>query len=294
MSRLLTLKQSLVTMEGLDFGNSDSEEEHSDEEDELDDDELLDDAEALWEHSDLEDNELTGLLEDAELSDVPKIRIKPLQAPVIASTRPKKKRKTNSGESLPSVVFDLVEPEFTSASKPSSSQTTLDAADGFGEATELQYADAADKKARKKTLRFHTSKIESASARRRGARSDAAGGDDDIPYRERKRAKDVRLEEEAQKRLAKQGGADLDAVDPEAGDMDVDGGGDVVEDAEGYYDLVKKQKKEKKEKRQAEHEVLSARYVCFLFLFEGFLLWFLGWITMMRTLQVLVRLRVRS
>ncbi|KAF9036953.1 hypothetical protein BDZ89DRAFT_1061643 [Hymenopellis radicata] len=244
MSRLVTLKQSLITMEDMDFGNSDSELD----DDESDFDEAMD-AQELWgrdKDNTLEANELSDLLDDAEslgAASIPKIRIKPLQAPPITDNR----------VWGTSVVFDLVEPEFTSSR--GSTKSRLDPTDGFGEATELQHADAADKSARKKSLRFHTSKIESASARRRGARNDAVGGDDDIPYRERKKTKDLRLAEEAKKRLERQGGADLDDVDPEADKMDVDG----EQDGDGYYELVKKAAKEKKEKRKAEHEARSTR-----------------------------------
>ncbi len=254
MSRLITLKQSLITMEDMDFGNSDSELD-DDDEDESDFDEAMD-AQELWGHdkdNSLEVNELSDLLDDAgaAATSLPKIRIKPLQAPPITDLPPKKKRKTAS-----SVVFDLVEPEFTSSAQPTAS-SRVDASDAFGEATELQHADAADKSARRKSLRFHTSKIESASARRRGARNDTVGGDDDIPYRERKKAKDTRLAEEAKKRLERQGGADLDDADPEGDKMDVE----MDVDGEGYYELVKKATREKKEKRKAEHEARSARSV---------------------------------
>ncbi|KIY67121.1 hypothetical protein CYLTODRAFT_422822 [Cylindrobasidium torrendii FP15055 ss-10] len=272
MSRLLTLKQSLITMEDLDFGNSDSERDSEEEDDlDIDDGEFDidedDDAEHIWgldKNAPLEDNELNDLLEDAQEETavpLPTIRIKPLQVqPISEPSRPKKKRKANSGESKPAVVFDLVEPDVVSSS--SSAPGKMDVADdGYGEATELQHADAMDKKARKKTLRFHTSKIESASARRKGARNEAVGGDDDIPYKERRRQKDIRGEAEAKRRLEKQGGADLDDADSEVNMQEWKGTGmDVdTQDDDGYYDLVKKQKQEKKEARKVAHEENTAR-----------------------------------
>jgi U3 small nucleolar RNA-associated protein 3 len=137
----------------------------------------------------------------------------------------------------------------------------LDATESFGEATSLPFADAADKTSRKKSLRFHTSKIESASMRRQGARNRAIGGDDDLPYRERRKEKDDRLAKEAIKRGRGQGGDDLDGLDPDTDnkeketldvDSDEDGGFDETND--GYYNLVKQKTRAKKEQKIAEYE----------------------------------------
>ncbi|KAK0221994.1 Sas10 C-terminal domain-containing protein [Armillaria fumosa] len=265
MSRLLTLKESITTLEDLDFGNSDSGSNESDFDlDNLDDDIMLD-AEKLWvrdRHPKLQ-AELAELLRDAN-ADHPTLQVRPLQAPALSSesgSRPKKKRKTTKYEPLRNddPVFDLVEPEFT-PSQTSSSRQPVDIADAFGEVTSLQHVDAADKSARRKSLRFHTSKIESTSLRRKGARNSTVGGDDDIPYRERRKEKGKRTVEEAQARLAKQGGEDLDGIDPEpknAVDMSVDD--PETEDADGYYELVKKKARDKKEKRKAEHEARTTR-----------------------------------
>lgn len=185
---------------------------------------------------------------------------------------PKKKRKT----SKPSVpVFDLVEPVFTSSKGSSKAHADSGMGDAYGEATSLQHADAADKNARKKSLRFHTSKIESASARRQGARTNAAGGDDDIPYRERQKQKDARLAKEAKAKVQGQGGADLDDTEPteptgaeKKRRREEDSGDEGEEGADGYYELVKRKSKEKKEKKKAAYDAVQAagRYVVFFFL----------------------------
>ena len=91
--------------------------------------------------------------------------------------------------------------------------------DSSGDAVVPDTADSANKKARKHTLRFHTSKIESASARRQGARL-ALGGDDDVLYHERRKEKEARVQREA---LARKRGK---------------GGDDLEEDADEYYSLV--------------------------------------------------------
>ena len=281
MSRLLTLKQSISTFETLGIG-----------EEEDDDSDLDSDDDASLPFSDLRGlapNELDRLLEEIEamkakdpkwsLHDEPipeQTKSKKTKADAAASNEdqpPKKKRKTEKKEKSASSakvpVFDLEEPEFpTSKSKVKSTVLTNgDSTDNFGEFTALQTADAQDKAARKRSLRFHTSKIESASSRREKARA-ALGGDDDIPWKDRKKDKD----EKAKKALAKtrgQGGEDLDDEEPEprqqsgAGKKrrreeegsESDGEGD---DAAGYYDLVQRKSKEKKEKKKAEYEAAQA------------------------------------
>ena len=162
-------------------------------------------------------------------------------------------------------MFDLEEPEFVPTKKKSSSKPSADD-DVYGEADFLQTADAADKSARKKTLQFHTSRIESASARRQSARNQAMGGDDDIPYRERQKQIALRAEQEAKRRLAQQGGEDLDDADPEPpskkrsrdGNSDSGSGSEGGDSADEYYELVKKKSKDKKQKKKEEHDAARA------------------------------------
>jgi len=262
LKRLLTLKQSLQTLEDLDFAVSD--EEDDDDEDDYEGmtlDDILADGEQVWrfdEEGGLEPNELDELLNDADIS---------IETPeTMPQKPPKKKRKVTKDETnKPAApIFDLIEPEFVS-SKPSSRKAVADdTADAYGDATTLHSVDAADKSARKKSLRFHTSKIESASARRQGARNQAAGGDDDIPYRERKKEKDAKLVKEAAKRASEQGGADLDDEEPETSagqkrsrkDDEQDDGGESPDE---YYELVKKRSKEEKAKKKAEYEEAHGR-----------------------------------
>jgi U3 small nucleolar RNA-associated protein 3 len=218
----------------------------------------------------LEADELDELLMDAQSS------LATSKSAGVSSTDkpPKKKRKTDSDSKKPALpVFDLVEPEYNQ-SKTSSSNGATDSGelDAYGEATSLQHADQVDKNARKKSLRFHTSKIESASARRQGARSNAVGGDDDIPYKERRKEKDARVAKEAEKKTKSrgQGGDDLDGVEPEneRGKRErdeVEGGDedDSEDSADGYYELVKRKTKEKKAKKKGDYEEAqaAAKYV---------------------------------
>ena len=257
----------------------------------------------------LESNELQELLKDAEtdISDLApaangaassgRKRRKATKEPLSfdqeeATSEPPKKRqkidkdKDSKRSIKPRVpVFDLVEPEFEySASKPTPSSSASDVADSFGEQTTLQSFDAADKKARKKSLRFHTSRIESAATRRDKGAKNLLGGDDDIPYKERKKQKEIREAKESAKKSRGLGGDDLSNGDPEV-DTDIDsaglngdfGGsksgkkrswGDSDEGHEDvdpgeYYSLVEKSAKEKKEKKKAEYDAARAaeRYV---------------------------------
>ncbi|KAJ4482243.1 Sas10 C-terminal domain-containing protein, partial [Lentinula aciculospora] len=261
MQQLLKLKQSLITLEDLSFAVSDAEDVGDEQEQEqLEEDDLMEDARQLWDkdgedEEDVDLDELDDLLADAR-SIFNSNQGNHVQPTIISP--PKKKRKTGSEIEKPQLpIFDLVEPEFVS-SKSISSTAASTSADAFGEVTSLQHADAADKSARRKTLRFHTSRIESANARRSNARSNALGGDDDIPYRERKKEKEERLAREAKARVRTQGGADLDDTEPEPRKSDDGDGDEEMEDANGYYDLVKKQVKEKKERKKAEYEASRA------------------------------------
>ncbi|KAF9454751.1 hypothetical protein P691DRAFT_716558 [Macrolepiota fuliginosa MF-IS2] len=271
MQRLLTLKQSVSTLEDLGFTLSDSEPEFDEDDDEsLDLTDEEDKTEGLWQtdrKKGLEPGELDDLLEDAQLSvSFAPSKSKPVMAPPLADKPPKKKRKLSSetSETPTKPIFDLEEPEFAPSAKSNSRLQTEADDDAYGEATHLQAVDVADKSARKKSLRFHTSKIESTSARRQGARNQAMGGDDDVPYRDRQKEKEARLLREAKNRIQNQGGEDLDGTEPperisekrrRGNDSDDDGSSD---EPNGYYELVKQKSKEKKEQKKAEYEAARA------------------------------------
>lgn len=285
---------------GEDGGLGDDFDE-SDEDLELDDDEVFD----LFNHAKggkkkkprLEVNELQELLKDAETdisgltvtangAAAPKKRRKAQKEPHLfnqeeeaTSEPPKKKQKTDRKDKDSTkprtTVFDLVEPEFEySASKPIPSPSVSDVADSFGEQTILQSFDAADKNARKKSLRFHTSKIEGATTRRGKGAKNLLGGDDDIPYKERKKQKEIREGKGTEKEGRGQGGDDLSDGNPE---MDVDFAGfdgdiagrksgkkrsrdelDEDVDPDDYYSLVERSIKEKKEKKKTEYDAAKA------------------------------------
>ncbi|KAH0831924.1 hypothetical protein J3R83DRAFT_12807 [Lanmaoa asiatica] len=290
LKRLLTLKEGINTLESLGVGQDvpDDDDDGEDEEDDLtDEDEEDDDLWSLIKKKGLELGELADLLEDAAVSTPspsppPPSSKKPTPTKEeYADKRPKKKRKTAAAIHDPDPgtrgpVFDLLEPEYTRVSRKNRMVPVVDtvaAADPYGEVTALQCHDLSDKQARKKSLRFYVSRIESASSRRTNARANAISGDDDIPYRERKKEREARLEKEKEKKREKgqlgTGGDDLDNVDPEVSreekkrkrkrgldDEDLD---DDVGGANGYYDLVKQVTATKKARKKAEYEVATAR-----------------------------------
>ncbi|OHE94584.1 Sas10 domain-containing protein [Colletotrichum orchidophilum] len=126
----------------------------------------------------------------------------------------------------------------------------------FGEEEALDARTAADKAARKKSLRFYTSQIVQKANKRADAGA-AAGGDVDIPYRERLRDRQARLNREAESRGQKFG-ADLG----DNGDSDGDDAQTAAalreEGDDEYYDMVSASSKKKKADKAAYSAALAA------------------------------------
>ncbi|PPJ59611.1 hypothetical protein CBER1_01193 [Cercospora berteroae] len=122
----------------------------------------------------------------------------------------------------------------------------------LGEEAPLTAREAADKAQKKKSLRFYTSQI-AQKANKRGNAGRTAGGDDDIPHRERLRDRQARLNAEAEKRGKRAG----DGVDADlGGDSDEDDheqARDIRAAAEDdeYYDLVASKTAKKKSDKAA-------------------------------------------
>ncbi|KAK5171572.1 hypothetical protein LTR04_001596 [Oleoguttula sp. CCFEE 6159] len=131
----------------------------------------------------------------------------------------------------------------------------LDAQDSdFGEETELTAQEIADKANRKKSLRFYTSQI-AQKANKRGAAGRDAGGDADLPYKERLRDRQARLIAEAEKRGKRQGdarnelGGDSDDEDRRVA-KELRGEAGAGSD-DGYYDMVAARSAQRKSDKQA-------------------------------------------
>ena len=273
LKRLLTLKQSLTTLEDLGFNASDSDDDSGS--GDLEDDES-DELDSWLSTGKLELNELEELLAEEAAAEATKKKRETKSGSGKKSEQPlKKKKKIAKEQAVPSVVFDVEEPSLSTPGPSSSGKKVLSSSltdvSGFGEATALDDADAADKGGRRKALRFHTAKIESASNRRKAARL-AVGGDDDLPYRDRKKDS----EKQKRKNLGA-GGDDLDDSEPPSESLrkrlrieESDGSGSEDEE-DGYYSLVKKQKNAKKTEKKAAYDAMKEanRYV---FLID-FLVW---------------------
>ncbi|KAK0303607.1 something about silencing protein 10 [Friedmanniomyces endolithicus] len=138
-----------------------------------------------------------------------------------------------------------------SKSKPTTAPQ--DDASDIGEEAPLTAREAADKAQRKKSLRFYTSQI-AQKANKRGASGRNAGGDEDVPHRERLRDRQARLNAEAEKRGKRRPdtGADLDG-DGSANEEDVRQAHQIRDDAGGneYYDLVASRAAQKKTDKAA-------------------------------------------
>jgi len=274
-ARLLQLKQALVTLEELDFDLSESGSGISDaEEDDISlDDNTEDVSTFLKRHPKGAFDDLVELLreaEDAAASVKTKTMSKPATRLWPNKEPPKKKRKTPTVVK-PSLVFDLEEPKYVPSKPRTATLASIsEEDDAFGDAMALGTADAADKTARRHTLRFHTAKIESASARRQGARL-ALGGDDDLPYRERRKEKEARVQHEVQAGKRGQGGDDLDDIEP-VSPARATGGADAGEDDEsaeenvdGYYSLIRRQKREQKEAKKLAYDAEKATNRCVIY-----------------------------
>jgi U3 small nucleolar RNA-associated protein 3 len=277
------LMKTLAKMREEGMGEDDEDELDGIQEMEDDDFEDFDDS---WKGAGLDEDELAGLLADAgedenmsEEEEVAPVKAKKVKT---KSTKEDKKAKTKTAEDgkkkrvrkvkepAPEPIANftpLAEPSFYSSKKSKSPRTLSADDDTLGDATSLLDADASDKERRTKSLRFHTSKIASTSNRRAAARQQRLGGDEDVPYRDRQKARDAALRKNSSA-AAQDGGEDLDGgewsesdkkrareVRDEVGEDDAGGDDDGAGE---YYDLVKRRKTEKIEEKEAAHEARQA------------------------------------
>lgn len=142
---------------------------------------------------------------------------------------------------------------------PETSTSTAGAHDttDFGDDSTLGALDAEQKAARRRNLRFYTSQIVSKSAKREAA-GQSAGGDTDLPHRERRKEKELRMAAEAARR--RNDGADLSDGDPDEEDVRVakQMREQQQQEEEGsdneYYDMLAGKARQKKAQKQAWHK----------------------------------------
>ncbi|WWC71037.1 uncharacterized protein I206_104990 [Kwoniella pini CBS 10737] len=173
----------------------------------------------------------------------------------------KSKKEAIIEDDVPKTTYQpLAEPEFFASSSKSTKPTSsnrYDDSDVLGDPTSLGVADYEDKQSRKRSLAFHTSKINATLARREAGRANRMGGDEDLPYRDKRKARDDALK---RSQPSQDAGEDLDDLDDNVppkkskrsrDEEEVDGDDD---DGDDYYELVKRRRKEEKDAKEAEHQ----------------------------------------
>ncbi|RFU73410.1 sas10, involved in silencing [Trichoderma arundinaceum] len=175
-------------------------------------------------------------------------------------SKAKKAKNLAKAKAIEETVADLYDLPINTKSKAKSkdkaSRAQDDDSSDFGEEETLDARAAADKAARKKSLKFYTSQIVQKANRRAGAGRDA-GGDMDIPHRERLRDRQARLLAEAEKRgkrdskLGANLGEDSDEEDGKTANA-------VRDDEDEYYDMVAHASKAKKDDKTARYAAYAA------------------------------------
>lgn len=141
--------------------------------------------------------------------------------------------------------------------KTPKTKTLKDDDSDFGDEDALTAHEAEEKAKQKRSLRFYTSQIAQKANKRNAAGRDA-GGDADLPYRERLRDRQARLNAEAEKRGRKELRPDQElGGDSDDEDRRVakalrrgEGAKDGSDDDE-YYDMVASRSKQRKDDKQA-------------------------------------------
>ncbi|KAI0480989.1 Sas10 C-terminal domain-containing protein [Xylariaceae sp. FL0804] len=203
---------------------------------------------------------LTSLPQEDEVAIEKETEVSPR---VSKTTNKEKRAKAKADRKAQAIEDSLADLDslLTSKKRKSTKKAVAEDAEGdnsdFGEEDALDARTAADKAARKKSLRFYTSQIVQKANRRAGAGRDA-GGDMDIPHRERLRDRQARLMAEAEKRgkMGSKRGADLgDASDEEDERVahDLRDQGD-----EEYYDMVAASSHKRKGDKAARAAAIAA------------------------------------
>lgn len=130
----------------------------------------------------------------------------------------------------------------------------------FGDEDALTPKEAEEKAKQKRSLRFYTSQLAQKANKRTAAGRDA-GGDTDLPYRERLKDRQARLNAEAEKRgrqrpgESEELGGDSDEEDYRTADKIR---GDAGIDDDDYYDMVAARSKQRKDDKKARAEAHAA------------------------------------
>ena len=210
--------------------------------------------------------DLKSLSDPEELDEVEAAYIEEEVVPKAVKTKGKSKEKPISDKQAKKLakakaaaasVADLYDLPLTASTKRSKSKVSQKDNDSdFGEETALDARTAAEKAARKKTLKFYTSQIAQKANKRADAGRDA-GGDNDLPYRERLKDRQARLMAEAERRGQKgsKRGADLG---DDSDEDDTAAANAMRNDEDDYYDMVAHKAQAKKDDKAARYAAYAA------------------------------------
>ncbi|KAH0847238.1 hypothetical protein FOPE_00351 [Fonsecaea pedrosoi] len=178
--------------------------------------------------------------------------LEPLSAPEIQETSIKKSKKVKKPKK--NELQELLSSSLRKSTKEEDEESD------FGDEDPLTQEEAAEKARRKKSLRFYTSQIVQ-KANKRGAASRQAGGDDDLPYKERLRDKQERLMREAEQRgratANEREVLDDQDHDDDDGSSDVEVGRKINDEANEYYDMLVTNAQQKKAAKRARAEAYA-------------------------------------
>ncbi|KAL6912929.1 hypothetical protein ACHAP8_007676 [Fusarium lateritium] len=207
--------------------------------------------------SDIDDEALMQGMEslDAEVKKTKKSKRSSKQEKAAAEKLARKLEKVKAGEAAVADLYDLPLPGKKSKKAKKAAIEQDDNSD-FGEEDVLDERTAAEKAARKKSLKFYTSQIVQKANKRAGAGRDA-GGDMDIPHRERLRDRAARLNAQAEKRGQKGSKLGTELGDESGDDQDATAK-EVRNNEDEYYDMVAQKSKKGKEDKAARYAAYAA------------------------------------
>ncbi|KAJ5358896.1 uncharacterized protein N7496_011309 [Penicillium cataractarum] len=174
--------------------------------------------------------------------------------------RAERLRQTEAGlADLDDLVTAPTQKRKTKKSKKSKDDDESD----FGDEGALTAREAEEKAKQKRSLRFYTSQI-AQKANKRQTAGQNAGGDADIPYRERLKDRQARLNAEAEKRgrqrpdIGEELGGDSDEEDHRVRKELRSGGNQSGTDEDEYYDMVAARSKQRKDDKKARADAYAA------------------------------------
>lgn len=206
--------------------------------------------------SELDEEELAQLASAQAAVKPKKSKKTSKQEMAAAEKRAKNLERVKAGEAAVADLYDLplAGKKSKKQKKASRVENNEDNSD-FGEEDELDARTAADKAARKKSLKFYTSQIVQKSNRRADAGRDA-GGDMDIPHRERLRDRQARLNAQAERR-GKDNKLGVDLGD-NSDEEDATTAKAVRDEENEYYDMVAHKSKKGKDEKAARFAAYAA------------------------------------